>query len=225
VYCSNCNAPLPESAGFCRGCGTILRGRKAGATALPAGYQGATATLVGRAVVPTATPAAWSGGTPFPTARDMQRARYRQRLHVLDVFAWLAAGAVIGSLFMPWYQLSLTRDGETASVSFTALGVHTGGWRWALLVVAAAIMAEGLLAGVTRVYQTRAWPHSGIQFALASTLLALVLVAWWDSPIPEIFAFAPGLTRGGAAGTYLAVGGAGCAVLAGVGRFFATPSY
>lgn len=157
------------------------------------------------------------------TMRYAERARYRQRLHVIDAFSWLAAGAVIGSLFMPWYQLSATRFGASYSISFTALGAFAGGWRWALLGVAALMMVEGLLAGVTSVYETRAWPHTGIQFVLALALLALVLVAWWDSPIPAIYALIPGLSRGAGAGTYLAVAAAAFSALAGLGRYLAVP--
>lgn len=99
----------------------------------------------------------------------------------------ISAAALIGSLYMTWYQLGLSYglgSGAFAGISLTALGEYAGGWRFAILIFAIATIAEVVANLVLRrVRSAFEWPHRSLLPLLAGTNLVLVLVAFFDSPL------------------------------------------
>lgn len=284
MICSNCGAPLAPDAGFCRGCGAILRGKAASAVPIPAavtpppagasagpgstypptttpagdrmppppppalsdaGFWGSPAQadgmFQGQQIAPPAPspngppgsppglvqapPPGWAGLAHLGSARAMQQVRYRQRLHMLDVLQCIAAAAVLGSLFMPWYQLGISRGGVGVNVSYSALSSPAGGWRWLILVVAVVILLEGMIAVVAKVSETGAWRHAEVQAVLGVVLVGLVIGAFFASPFPDFASVVqiPGLDRSVGPGVYLGIVSAVLAGYAGIGRFFVAP--
>lgn len=177
-------------------------------------------------------PASWGppprdrgGVTHFEHARAWQRARYFRRLYVLDLVQCAAAAAVLGSLFMPWYELGYSTSGVGVNLSLTALGSHAGGWRWLILVVAIVILVGGLAGVLANVAESGAWPHSGLQALLGMALLGLVVAAFFTSPLPNVGLFGiPGFGRSAGSGAYVGLVAAVLAAYAGVGRFFVAPT-
>ncbi len=164
------------------------------------------------------------GFTQLATARAAQRARYRNRLNVMDLLQCVAAAAVLGSLFMPWYDLGFSTSGVGVSLSISALGSHAGGWRWLILVVATAIIIEGLAGRLANVSETEAWPHAAVQALLGVALLGLVVVAFFTSPLPNLAVYQiPGFGRSAGSGAYLGLVAGVLAAYGGIGRYFVAP--
>ena len=128
-----------------------------------------------------------------------------------DVLAASGAGLVLISLFVTWYNVTLTAlgvqfyeslekalfarlfpqiansfGGLTGPLTFSvpALGTGAGGWRWAILVVSIVLLLEVLMAvsSSTRSQLPPTWPHSGILLVLTVSDLILVVAAFFSVP-------------------------------------------
>lgn len=128
-----------------------------------------------------------------------------------DVLAASGAGLVLISIFLTWYNVTLTTlgvqfyeslekaffarlfpqiannfGGLTGPLTFSvpALGTGAGGWRWAILVVSIILLLEVLMAisSSTRSQLPPTWPHSGILLVMTVTNLILVVVAFFTLP-------------------------------------------
>ena len=128
-----------------------------------------------------------------------------------DVVAATGAALALVSLFLTWYQVTLTALGvqfyqsiERAffsrlfpqisnslgslsgplTFSVPALGSGAGGWRWAILVVSIVLLLEVLLAitSSTRSQSGPGWPHAGVVLVLSVADLILVIVAFFSVP-------------------------------------------
>jgi hypothetical protein len=127
----------------------------------------------------------------------------------VDLGAFLGAGAVLGSLFMAWYQVAFSAGGASVSVSITALTHPAGGlWRWLILVFSIAIMVEILVSWlIVSAGGSIEWPHRSVLLLLCVANLALVIGAMIASPFSGIESF--GLLRASlASGAYVGLGGA-----------------
>ncbi len=158
-------------------------------------------------------------GYPVVTITDARRDR---RLHSLDFAAFLGAVAVLGSLFMAWYQYSASAQGISISVSITALHYPAGGlWRWLMLVISIAVMVEiAMQALLLKARQRQEWPHRGLLAVLCIADLALVVGSMIDSPLAgSVGAFQASL----GSGAYVGLAGALVGVFTAVGRLFVGP--
>jgi hypothetical protein len=128
-----------------------------------------------------------------------------------DVLAASGAGLVLISLFLTWYNVTLTAlgvqfyeslekalfarlfpqiansfGGLTGPLTFSvpALGTGAGGWRWAILVVSIVLLLEVLMAvsSSTRSQLPPTRPHSGILLVLTVSDLILVVAAFFSVP-------------------------------------------
>lgn len=122
---------------------------------------------------------------------------------------------------MTWYQY-----GFIAGVSITALGRFAGGWRTAILVFAVLTVAEVLLHNaLVQVGSTYQWPHRTVMWVLSAGNLALVLAAFFASPLAGEATVSFGLFRPSpGSGAYLGLAAAAAGVLAAVVRLFTEPS-
>jgi hypothetical protein len=165
----------------------------------------------------------WGAGAPWGSAAiaiaDLRRQR---RLQAIDLAAFFGAVAVLGSLFMPWYQFGYGLGGLSISVSVTALSSQSGTWRWAILVCSLGILAELLATLVIFKTRTRnAWPHRSLLVLLCGANLGLVTVAMVDSPFAaaaRLGLLNSSLAAGayvGLVGAIVGVGAASCRLVTG----------
>lgn len=172
----------------------------------PSAYPGRThpyANAYGTHTGPAST-GHW-GGT-VATSSDGREGR---RLQAIDLGAFLGAAAVLGSLFMAWYQFAFSSGGTSVSVSITALTSPAGGlWRWLMLVFSIAIMFEILLTSVVLGMRLNIdWPHRSLLALLCVANLALVIGAMVASPFSGVASF--GLLHASlASGAYVGLAGA-----------------
>ena len=197
-----------------------------------AGFWGSPAPVDGMfqltatpTVPPPSPPGARTGYGYWGPSRAEQRARYRQRLHWLDLVEWMGAAAVLGSLFMPWYQIGMSSGGLSAILSLTPLGTGAGGWRWLILILAVAILIEGGAAVLVGSH-SQGWRHGEAQAALGLVLLVLVIAAFVTTPTAFFGGYfdVPGLQRTHGPGAYLGLVASIVAGVAGVARFFVAPA-
>jgi hypothetical protein len=128
-----------------------------------------------------------------------------------DVLAASGAGLVLISLFLTWYNVTLTAlgvqfyeslekaffarlfpqiansfGGLTGPLTFSvpALGTGAGAWRWAILVVSIVLLLEVLLAisSTTKSQAAPAWPHGAVLLLLSVGDLILVVAALLSLP-------------------------------------------
>lgn len=193
-----------------------------GGTAAPAsafgGPASATGLPPGAQTVATFSP---NGPMGFPvvTITDARRDRH---LHTLDLAAVLGTVAVLGSLFMSWYQYSASAQGISISVSVTALHYPAGGlWRWLMLVLSIGVIVEvAVNALLLKSRQRPEWPHPGLLAVLCIADLALVVGSMIDSPFAgSIGAFQPSL----GSGAYVGLAGALVGTFTALGRLFVGP--
>jgi hypothetical protein len=165
----------------------------------------------------------WSGGAPSGGAAIVKASLRRQRrLQAMDLAALFGAVAVLGSLFMPWYQLAYNVRGLSLSRSLTALSEYSGGWRWLMLACSLAVAAE-LLATLWffRANTMNNWPHRSLLALLCGANLALVTIATMLSPFgvtDGLDLFHASLAAGsyvGVVGAVVGVGAAGCRLVTG----------
>ena len=169
----------------------------------------------------------WGGGAPWAGAViGVADLREKRRLQALDLTAFFGAAAVLGSLFMPWYQIGATGDGLSIAVSLTALGQHAGGWRWAIFVCSLATAVELLATLLIFKARVRAdWPHRSVLGLLCAANLAMVIAAMISSPFNAANGteFFGGLSTSLGAGAYVGLIGAVVAMSAGAARLFTGP--
>jgi hypothetical protein len=167
----------------------------------------------------------WGGSAPWGGAAAAARADFRRqrRLQAIDLAALFGAVAVLGSLFMPWYQFGYGVGGLSVSVSVTALSSQAGGWRWLMLACSLGVLAELLLTLLIFKARTRrAWPHRSLLALFCAVNLALVAAAMVFSPFGA--AGRLGLLNSSlAAGAYVALVGAIVGVGAAVCRLVTGP--
>jgi hypothetical protein len=169
------------------------------------------------------TPPVWAGGAPWGIAQlsadDVKRQR---RVQGLDLLAFLGTAALLGSLFMPWYQISESFDGLSVSLSLTPLGQHAGGLRWAMLVLSIATLVElAVTALIFRFHSRDAWPHRSLLALLCLVNLAVVIWAMVASPFAEALGAFNGTSLG--PGAYLAIVAALLATGAAIARLVTGP--
>lgn len=217
MSCWQCGASLPPDVGFCRACGALVRPRSAppSTTATPLQQSSVVSTGAPRASGASATwqsptAAGWSG--TVPVAATPQAAT---RPMGGDVVCMAGSGFVLASLFLSWYNVTLTALGvrffaslEQAflarlfprvaaglggltgplSSSVSALGEGAGGWRWAILVVSIVVILETLLA-ISSGAATRSpspWPHTVVQLVLTIAEFVLVIAAFFNVPYGNV---------------------------------------
>ncbi|HXY43564.1 MAG TPA: hypothetical protein VEH29_05220 [Acidimicrobiales bacterium] len=145
-------------------------------------------------------------------------------MQTIDLAAFFGAAAVLGSLFMAWYQFAFSSDGASVSVSITALTYPAGGlWRWLMLVFSIAVMSEILVTWlVLRSRLNVDWPHRSILAVLCVANLALVVGAMVASPFSGVGSFGL-LSASLASGAYVALAGAVVGSVAAALRLFTGP--
>ena len=166
----------------------------------------------------------WGGGAPWGgIAVAIADLRHQRRLQAIDLAAFFGAVAVLGSLFMPWYQFAYGGDGVSVAVSVTALSGESGSWRWLLLVCSLGIVAELLVTLlIFRAGSRDDWPHRSFLALLCITNLALVVIAMLDSPFAgasQIGLLSSSLAAGAYVGLVGAIVGMGAAAI----RLFTGP--
>ena len=222
MICPGCDAWVPDDAGYCRGCGTIVRGPKVHQLRAPAPYVPPIAAGQAPAhppptglAPPYPPPPPFApqqpygyGGTPYGAAYGGGRAdtmwagRGRARTAIRssggDFLVAVFAGLSLLSLFLPWYKLRLLDPfGESVSFAQTsALGSGAGGWRFA--IVGSATLVLGYLGA--RLLLSRNWPldvpHFPLLVLLALVNLALVVVAFFALPAGGVSITSQGYTFG-----------------------------
>lgn len=166
-------------------------------------------------------------------------------LHGGDLVALAGSVLAASSLFMNWYVINVSSAGlrylnralqallagagytgsavalptNSYAVPISALDHLAGGWRWAILVVAAVCAVESLLAVVSFLSSASkpSWPHAPVALALTLLDLVLLVAAYFDVPptgMPAQFA-----SVGHAFGAYLGVAG-GLAAAIGAGAAY-----
>jgi len=168
----------------------------------------------------------WGGGAPWGGAvTALADLRYKRRLQGLDLAAFFGSVAVFCSLFMPWYQIGVSGNGISVSVSLTALADHAGGWRWAIFVCSLAVVVE--LLATLLIFRVRArgdWPHRSVLGLLCAVDLALVIAAMAASPFNSVSDAYFGVLKSSlGAGAYVAIVGALIATGAAAARLFTGP--
>jgi hypothetical protein len=181
--------------------------------------HGSTALPPGAHTVATFTPgSAWAG--PAVTISDLKANR---RLQMVDLASLFGTCAVFGSLFMPWYQIAVSGDGMSVSLSVTALHYPAGGlWRWLMLFFSIAVVVELVLTRVILQSSRRIeWPHRSLLALLCVANLALVVGAMVVSPFDSVGLV--GLPSSLASGAYVGLAGGLVGVVAAVLRLFTGP--
>jgi hypothetical protein len=148
--------------------------------------------------------------------------RHQRRLQAIDLAALFGAIAVLGSLFMPWYQFAYGAGGLAISMSVTALSRQSGNWRWLMLVCSLGIAAE-LLATllIFSSKTTHHWPHRGLLVLFCGANFVLVAAAMMSSPFAEagqLGLLHSSLAAGayvGLVGAIVGVGAASCRLVTG----------
>lgn len=183
-------------------------------------YGGASALPPGACTVATFSPTSPWGGAVV-TISDLRASR---GLQTVDLAAFFGAAAVLGSLFMAWYQFAFSSGGASVSVSITALTFPAGGlWRWLMLVFSTVIMVELTLTWFLMRARSRVeWPHRGVLALLCAANLALVIGAMVVSPFSDIGSFGS-LSASLASGAYVGLAGALVGAAAAVLRLFTGP--
>ncbi|MGO8877448.1 MAG: hypothetical protein ACLQNG_17015 [Acidimicrobiales bacterium] len=184
-------------------------------------YGPPAATLPpGAHTVATFSPTSPRGG-PVVTISDL---RANRRMQTADLASFFGAAAVLGSVFMAWYQLAYSAGGASVSVSITALTYPAGGlWRWLMLVFSIAIIVE--LAFTSLVLRTSSgidWPHRSVLALLCVANLALVVGAMVVSPFNGTGPIGL-LSASLGAGAYVALAGAIVGALAAAYRLLSGP--
>jgi len=134
-----------------------------------------------------------------------------ERSTVGDVVAGAATVLVLISMFLSWYNVTLTSlgvqfydsleravlsrlfpqiasslGGLTGPMTFpvSALGKEAGGWRWAILVVSIVLLLEVIVAISSGAAgpASSGWPHTPILLTLTLTNLVLVVAAFLSQP-------------------------------------------
>ncbi|MHB1511298.1 MAG: hypothetical protein ACYCST_14110 [Acidimicrobiales bacterium] len=139
----------------------------------------------------------------------------------LDRLPWRRA--VLGSLFMAWYQLALSGSGVSVAISVTTLASPAGGlWRWLMLVFSIAVLFEValswlVLSGISGIE----WPHRSVLVMLCLADMALVI----GSMVASRFGgeTVGRLSASLGSGAYVALAGAILAAAASVARLFTGP--
>jgi hypothetical protein len=158
----------------------------------------------------------WGGGAPWGgVAVAIADLRHQRRLQTIDLAAFFGAVAVLGSLFMPWYQFAYGAGGVSVAVSVTALSGESGNWRWLLVVCSVGIVAELLVTLlIFRSGSREDWPHRSFLVLLCVTNLGLVVAAMLDSPFSaagQIGLLSSSLAAGAYVGLVGAIVGMGAA--------------
>lgn len=157
--------------------------------------------------------------------RRLQKERYGERIVWLDLVGGLAALALAGSLLLPWYAIGYGTGSVSVSLSISALNSHAGGFRWLVLLAAVGVVIEAVAARAARAHNQATWPHAAVQGSLAAVAAVFTLVAFFDSPLPNIGALGvPGFGRHPGAGAYVGVVAAICLVATAVGRYVVAPT-
>jgi len=187
----------------------------------------------GTAVHPSATPSSPQSQCHSPGSQALAPASHppavsfdahaNRRLQAADLAAFLGSGAVLGSLFMAWYQFAFTASGISISVSITALASPAGGWRWSILGLSVAVLLEVLLSWLAEHANTNwSWPHQGVLALLCGANLVLVIAAMVASPFSDVGSV--GLLQASlGSGAFVALAGAVVSMGAAVVRLFSGP--
>jgi hypothetical protein len=148
---------------------------------------------------------------------------HQRRLQALDLAAFFGAVAVLGSLFMPWYQFAFRVDGLSYPIYITALSSQHGGWRWLMTVFSLGIAAELLATLFIFKARTRIdWPHRSLLTLLSGANLVLVVGAVLAAPFGVVGHLGP-LSPSLAAGAYVGLVGAAVGLGAAICRLFTGP--
>jgi hypothetical protein len=210
VNCSTCGAPVPAEAGFCRGCGTILRG---------------SAALV---ATRSANPAARAPSAPARGAGPPGRLgagtddRMRRHMLVLDWGIIVGSGIVLASILLNWYQAKLVVKGVRVTVVRHLLSGDAGIQRPLVPIVAVLIVIE-VLVNLARQRSTHeAWrAHRGVVMVLCVLQFVLVASCMLSSPLSANSLSNIGISVDTGPGGWVALAGAVVGVLAGCARMFA----
>lgn len=199
VTCPGCGAEVPEDAGFCRGCGTILRGRAAPVK----GFDRPTVTSPSRGEVGVS-----------PTSR-------RDHSATLDYGMLAAALVVCASSLLVWYERTTTIHGANVTVTARLLSGDAGVQRPLVPAIAGFLAAEILLNRLTAVrggHELR-W-HRAI--VLASCVAEVVLVGSCiaSSPLSPNQLANLGISLNPAPGSFVGLVAAGVALLIALLRMF-----
>ena len=202
MRCSRCGSEVPAEAGYCRGCGAILRGSSATAALLDA-----SPFLADEAVAPP-------GATP--SARN-DPAR-RSGTSPLDWAAAAGAAVVLASLGINWYQATVVVGGTPETITRHLLSGDAGIQRWMVPVCAVLIVAEVVANRAWTGRSRRQWrSYRGLLLLLCVVEVVLVASCMLSSPLsPDLLANI-GISINIGPGSWVALGGA----LGGVGAAFA----
>ncbi len=220
MTCWQCGAPLPPDVGFCRACGAFVRPRdflvtgsgvaRANAPQAPIVPSPASTNPAGSSPVWTSLPpTAWTPASPM--TRPGLPSGVSERWMVSDVVAAAGTGLVLISMFLSWYDVTLTSlgvqfydsleralfsrlfpqiatglGGLTGPLTFpvSAVGKGAGGWRWAILVVSIVLLLEVIVSISSGAAgpASPGWPHTPILLTLTVTNLVLVVAAFLSQP-------------------------------------------
>jgi hypothetical protein len=205
VRCSRCGSDLPAEAGYCRGCGAILRG------------SAATAALLD-GVAPSAR-----DGAPSPPAAlaDGDSLQARPEPSRLEWAVVAAAISVLVSLALNWYEATVLVRGSRETVTRHLLSGNAGIQRWLVPVCAVLVVGEVMANRVWCRQSRRQWrPHRGVLMLLCVVQLVLVASCMASSPLsPDLLANI-GISVNVGPGSWVALVGAVVGVGAAFGRMF-----
>lgn len=204
MRCSRCGTEVPAEAGYCRGCGAILRG------------SAATAALLDGAA-----PAAGKGPPPTAQLADRDSLRARSEPSRLEWAVVAAAITVLVSLAVNWYQATVLVRGSRETVTRHLLSGNAGIQRWMVPVCAVLVVGEVLANRIWCRQSRRQWrPHRGVLMLLCVVQLVLVASCMASSPLsPDLLANI-GISINVGPGSWVALGGAVVGVGAAFGRMF-----
>lgn len=179
MVCPGCGAFVPEDAGFCRGCGKIVRGPKIRLGPPPGAVP---------APPPLSPPAAWPPAASWPYAAPAGRPGGR----VLtiqptgnDLLVAIFTGVALVSLFLPFYRVRASDIfGDTVTpLQFSALNGYAGGWRWLAVASSVLILLYLFVRLIARGQSLPVpIPHTPLLAGLVTINLALVLLAFFSLP-------------------------------------------
>lgn len=205
MTCPGCGADVPEDAGFCRACGTIVRGRAAPVrTREPAGG-------------PTARGSAATGAV----ARSAARGDRGDRSLPLDVALLAAAVVVFVSSLLVWYERTVRVHGLFVRVTAGLLSGNAGIQRPLVPAVAGFLVAEVVANRLVAARHARElrW-HRGVVLAGFFAEVVLVASCIASSPLSPDQLANLGISLDPAPASFVGLGAAGAGLVVAMLRMF-----